>query len=127
MAAEQGEVEPVTPLQSFEDPYILSLSAVRSVDGVSVGVRALETNDGLVSGRYRSVAGHIGVEQGDWLLSGELERAHSDLIDQSGWTAQLGASRFVGQNGLLGVAIRLQGGGSDPSGIAFLAEAGLRF
>lgn len=127
MAAEQGDIERGNPIQAYEDPYILSLSAVRSLDGVSVGVRALQTNDGLLSSRYRAVAGHIGVEQGEWLFSGELARAHSDLIDQSGWTAQLGASRFVGRKGLLGGAIRLQGGGSDPSGIAFLAEAGLRF
>ena len=88
---------------------------------------SLKEYDGQRIGRYRAAAGHLGVEQGDWLLSAELARAHSDLIDSAGWTAQLGASRFVGRNGLLGGAIRLQGGASDPGGLAILAEAGLRF
>lgn len=127
LAAEQGDAQSAALMPLLEDPYILSLSAVRSVDGVSLGIRALETNDGQRVGRYRAVAGHLGVEQGDWLLSAELARAHSDLIDSAGWTAQLGASRFVGRNGLLGGAIRLQGGASDPGGLAILAEAGLRF
>ena len=128
LAGETGQAAALAaPGPRRADPRLVSARLIRESAGVSLSLSALVTNDGRPEGQYRALAGALAVERGDWLFGVELAGARSDLMDAGGWTAQAGASRFVGSNGVAGLAVRFQDGGDRGDEAAILAETGLRF
>ena len=107
---------------ALDDPWLVRMQAARARDGVTVALSAVQLRDGAPAQDYTAWSGHVAVETGDWLLDAALGRAHSDAAARDGWTAQLGASRFVGRRGLAGLALQMQAGDA-----ALVVETGLRF
>ena len=107
----------------LDDPRVLTVQAARELDGVTVQLNGIHAEEGVDDLQYTAWSARIAVESGDWLVDAALGWAMSDAADRKGWTAQLGASRFVGPRGLAGLAVQLQ----SPGGAALIAETGLRF
>ena len=108
---------------SLDDPWIASVQVERESGAVSAGFNATHAQDGAQGRSYAAWSAHASIERGDWLFDAQIGNGRSDVIDRSGWAAQLGASRFVGSRGLAGGAVQIQ----DGRGVALIAEAGLRF
>jgi hypothetical protein len=120
---ETGQAQPGPVSGPLEDPWLASAQLAREAGGVTLAANALITSDGLPGVQYQAFSTVVTLEEGDWLIDAQLGWADSDRNDRAGWTAQLGASRFVGRRGVAGVGIQLQ----DEGGAALLAETGLRF
>lgn len=108
---------------ALDDPWLVTAQLARETGGVTLSVSGVHAQEGVSGAEYSAVSGQVSVEAGDWLLEAEIGRAFSDMASRDGWTAQTGASRFVGARGVAGAAIRLQ----DDATAALLLEAGLRF
>ncbi len=120
---ETGAARPGSAPLVLEDPRVFTVQAARELDGVTVQLNGIHAEEGLEGLQYAAWSARITLESGDWLVDAALGRARSDAADRQGWTAQVGASRFVGRRGLAGLAVQLQ----DKGGAALIAETGLRF
>lgn len=107
----------------LEDPRVISFQAAREQGGVTLQLNTVHAEEGLAGIQYAAWSARIGVESGDWLLDAAIGRASSEAADRRGWSAQMGASRFVGRRGLAGLAVQIQSSGRA----ALVAETGLRF
>jgi hypothetical protein len=107
----------------LEDPWVVTAQLAREAQGVTLSVEAVHAQEGPAGTEYSAGSGSISVEAGDWLYSAELGRGFSDLAGDARWTAQLGASRFVGARGVAAAALQVHDGG----GTGLLLETGLRF
>ena len=121
VGVERGDVS--TPVSTFEDPWIVSAALQRERDGVTVGLNALTTNDGLDGESYTAWSGFYALEQGDWLYSAELAWAESSAFDVHGLSIAFGASRLVGDKSLVSLGFLAHENG----GQGVMAEFGLRF
>jgi hypothetical protein len=115
----------------YADPWAANLALVREAGAVTLSARWLRSNDGLGAGRYEAAAVGAAFEAGDWLVSAEAGSGDSAAFDTRSATLFIGASRFVGRNGLAGAGVqvtRADAGAVAPSTeAALLLEAGLRF
>ncbi len=118
---ERGAVS--SPLASYEDPWIATIEAAREADGLTLGVRGLRSNDGFKGDQYSAVSAMGAVEREDWLYSLELAYGESGVFDVDGASLALGASRLVGDSGLISLGYV----GHDSGGAGVVAEIGLRF
>lgn len=121
--AERGEAEAGPLSGALEDPWLVTVQAAREAEGLTLSINGLHAREGPENQEYSALSAAAAQEAGDWLLEASAGWAYSDIAARSGWTAQIGASRFVGRRGLAGMALQVQHDG----GAALLAEAGLRF
>lgn len=107
----------------LDDPWLVTAQLARESGGVTASISAAHAREGVSGAEYSAVSGQVSVEAGDWLFDAEIGRAFSDMASRDSWTAQTGASRFVGARSVAGAAVRLQ----DDGAATLLLEAGLRF
>jgi len=125
----QADFDSVSAL-TVNDPWLVSLSAMREKDGISVSLRGLVGREGVLDQAYQSLSATVSYEMETWLVSAEALAANADLVESQSHSVQLSASRFVGAQGLAGIAIRYseEDGPLDRrDGIQLLLETGLRF
>jgi hypothetical protein len=79
-----------------EDYTALGAQFRWSRDGLSLGVSGLTANNGVSGGAYQALAVAARYDVGDWSFGGELAWAEDDYLQESGNSAQLTLSRFVG-------------------------------
>ncbi|MGK0265985.1 MAG: hypothetical protein ACI82N_000229 [Maricaulis sp.] len=74
---------------------------------ISAGARWMRSNNGVAGdGAYEAWSVSAAMEQGPWLTALELARFSDDLIHVDGETAQLSASRLVGEHWVIGGGIQ---------------------
>lgn len=120
---ERGQATPGPLSNALSDPWLASVQLGREAGGLAVSVSGVHAEEGVADAQYSAISARISFERNDWLFDAEIGRAFSDLADRDGVSAQLGASRFVGAQGVAGAAVQLQSDG----GPALVLEAGLRF
>lgn len=108
---------------ALDDPWLVTAQLARETGGVTLSVSGVHAYEGVADAEYSAISAKVSIETGDWLMDAELGRADADLAGRDGWTAQTGVSRFVGDRGVAGAAIRLQ----TNAAAALIFEAGLRF
>ena len=134
-SASRGEASPrvrapVAP-GVLADPYAVAIRALREQGGLAVALGWLRSNDGLAQGRYEALSASASYEAGDWLFALEAAHAQAEPSGVDGWSAQIGASRILGDGALVGVGLvhAEEDARSGPSRRAtqLFVETGLRF
>lgn len=119
--AERGDI--ASPFASFSDPWIMTAEIARESGGLTVAMRGLSSNDGIEDEAYAAWSGLAALERGDWLYSLELAHGDSSAFSVNGASVSLGASRLVGDNGLISFGYLSH----EAGGQGGLVEIGLRF
>lgn len=130
LGIEQAQADFQPSFWGGEDPWLVSAYIAREHEGLSVSLSGLIGREGVLDQAYHSVSATVSYELEDWLVSVEALSAQADLVESDSQSVQLGASRFVGQSGLAGFALRYSredGRFEDREGFLFLLETGLRF
>lgn len=107
----------------FEDPWIITASARRERDGVTIGLAALHTNDGFDQDTYTAISGLAAVERGAWYYSLEIAHGESGAFDVDGFSLAAGISRWMTDNALISLGFVTH----DAGGTGAMLETGLRF
>jgi hypothetical protein len=118
---EHGQVD--YPGVGFEDPWIITASARRERDGVTIGLSALHSNDGLDQDAYTAISGLAALERGAWFYSLEIAHGKSGAFDVDGFSIAAGASRWMTDNALVSIGFVAH----EVGGSGAMLETGLRF
>ena len=118
---ERGDIN--SPITRFSDPWVVTAEFAREAGGVTLAVRALSSNDGIEDEAYTAWSGLAAWERGDWLYSVELAQGDSSAFGVKGASLTFGASRLIGQKGLISFGYMAHERGGDGA----VAEIGLRF
>lgn len=114
----------------FDDPWLLRADLVREAGPLTVSLSGLTGSDGYLDADYDSLGLNFALEQGDWAYGVELGYGQSDLVQTESLSLLVGASRLVGERGVLGfgvMSVRENGPGADQSALQLFVETGLRF
>ncbi|WP_440958424.1 hypothetical protein [Oceanicaulis sp. LC35] len=114
----------------FDDPWLVRADLVREAGDLTVNLSGLTGSDGYLDADYHSLGLNLAYEQGDWVYGLELGYGRSDLVETESRSVLVGASRLVGERGLIGVgvmSVRENGPGADRDSLQLLVETGLRF
>lgn len=125
----QARLNPAIVLDT-EDPWLISAHLSREHEGLSVMLRGLSGREGVLDQAYHSLSGTLSYELETWLVSAEAIYGKADLVESNSYSVQLGASRFVGRQGIAGLAVRYgqeDSRAANRQGFQLLLETGLRF
>ena len=118
------------PRLVFDDPWLVRADVARQAGDVSLSLSVLTGAEGFQGAGYDSVGLNLAYEASDWLYGAELGYGRSELVRTETMSALLGASRLVGERGVLGVgimAVRENRPGADRNSLQLMIETGLRF
>ncbi len=114
----------------FEDPWLVRADLVREAGDLTVSLSGLTGSDGYLEADFDSLGLNLAYEQGDWVYGVEVGYGRSDLVQTESRSVLVGASRLVGDRGVMGLGlmhVREDGPGPDRDTVQLLVETGLRF